>query len=157
MTTMRARARRVEFVTLDDADARSFLARHHVGRLAYTFHDRVDIEPINFTVDDDWILGRTSIGTKLSRLAHLPWCAFEVDEVWSPLAWTSVVVKGTFYLLDAESGSPDVYARAVKSARSLTPDAFTDDDPAPHRNVLFGIYINEVTGRSARPPDGHPS
>jgi nitroimidazol reductase NimA-like FMN-containing flavoprotein (pyridoxamine 5'-phosphate oxidase superfamily) len=151
---MRTKARRVEFTTLDEHDARSFLARHHVGRLAFTFHDRVDIVPINFTVDRDWILGRTSVGTKLTRLAHQPWCAFEVDEVWSPFAWSSVVVKGTFYLLDPESGSPDVYARALKATRALIPDAFTSDDPVPNRDILFGIYINEISGRSARPLGG---
>ncbi len=150
--TMSANAKRVEFVTLDDADARSFLARQHVGRLAFSFRDRVDIAPINFTLDDDWILGRTSVGTKLTRLAHHPWCAFEVDEVWSPFAWTSVVVKGTFYLLDPESGSLDVYARALRRTRSLMPDAFTADDPVPHRAVLFGIHINELSGRAARHP-----
>lgn len=149
---MTATANRVEFVTLDDADARSFLARNHVGRLAFTLRDRVDIVPINFTVDGDWILGRTNIGTKLSRLAHNPWCAFEVDEVWSPFAWTSVVVKGTFHLLDPETGSPDVYARALKSTKSLTPDAFSAHDPVPERTSLFGIFINEISGRLARHP-----
>jgi nitroimidazol reductase NimA-like FMN-containing flavoprotein (pyridoxamine 5'-phosphate oxidase superfamily) len=149
---MAATSKRVVFEVLDDAEARAFLARNHVGRLAYTFHDQVDIVPINYTMDDQWILGRTSVGAKLSRLAHHPWCAFEVDEVWSPFAWTSVVVKGTFYLLDPESGSPDVYARAQKATRSLTPDAFTPDDPVPSRSILYGIHINEISGRAARTP-----
>lgn len=147
---MKANATAVEFAHLNDADARSFLARHHVGRLAFTFHDRVDIAPVSYTVDGEWIVGRTGIGSKLTRLAHHPWCAFEVDEVWSPFAWTSVVVKGTFYLLDAEVGSPDVYAAALRATRALMPDAFSSDDPVPERSLLFGIYINEITGRSAR-------
>jgi nitroimidazol reductase NimA-like FMN-containing flavoprotein (pyridoxamine 5'-phosphate oxidase superfamily) len=137
------------YLQLDENDARSFLARQHVGRIAYTFHDRVDIEPISFSFDAPWILGRTSIGAKLATLAHQPWCAFEVDEVSGPFDWTSVVVKGTFYLLDPESGSPDVYARALASTQSLVPDAFSAQDPAPHRSVLFGIHVNEITGRSA--------
>ena len=139
-----------EFVTLDDTDARAFLARQHVGRLAFSLHDRVDIEPISYTFDRGWILGRTSIGTKLSSLAHHPWCAFEIDHIAGPFAWTSVVAKGTFHLLDPEHGSPDVYERALQSARSLVPDAFSARDPAPHRGILFGIYVNEISGRSAR-------
>ncbi|MEO5816678.1 MAG: pyridoxamine 5'-phosphate oxidase family protein [Gemmatimonadaceae bacterium] len=135
---------------LDDDSARAFLARKHVGRIAYALHDRVDIEPISYSFDAPWILGRTSIGSKLATLAHRPWCAFEVDEVNGPFDWTSVVVKGTFYVLDPESGSPDVYARALASTRSLVPDAFSPRDPAPHRNVLFGIHVNEITGRSAK-------
>jgi nitroimidazol reductase NimA-like FMN-containing flavoprotein (pyridoxamine 5'-phosphate oxidase superfamily) len=149
---MATTAQRVSFEVLDDTEARAFVARNHVGRLAFTFRDRVDIVPISYTMDDDWILGRTSVGAKLTRLAHHPWCAFEVDEVWSPFAWTSVVVKGTFYLLDPESGSPDVYAHAQKCANALTPDAFTAADPVPSRSILFGIHINEISGRAARAP-----
>ena len=138
------------YVTLDDVESRAFLARQHIGRLAFSLHDRVDIEPISYTFDGGWILGRTSVGTKLSTLAHHPWCAFETDHVIGPFEWTSVVAKGTFYLLDPEAGSPDLYNKALASARSLVPDAFSPNDPAPHRGVLFGIYVNEITGRSAR-------
>jgi nitroimidazol reductase NimA-like FMN-containing flavoprotein (pyridoxamine 5'-phosphate oxidase superfamily) len=145
-----ATAHETVFSTLDETDARAFLARQHVGRLAFALHDRVDIEPINYTFDHGWILGRTSVGTKLATLAHHPWCAFETDHVTGPYSWTSVVAKGTFYLLDPESGSPDVYERALKSVRALSPDAFSPSDPSPHRNILFGIFVSEITGRSAR-------
>lgn len=138
------------YVTLDEVEARAFLARQHVGRIAFTLRDRVDIEPISYTFDGGWILGRTSIGTKLSTLAHHPWCAFETDHVVGPFEWTSVVAKGTFYLLDPEAGSAHLYSKALASARALVPDAFTPADPAPHRGVLFGIFVNEITGRSAR-------
>ena len=33
----------------------ALLAVSHVGRLAYTFHDRVDIEPIHYVYADGWI------------------------------------------------------------------------------------------------------
>jgi len=138
-----------KYLTLDEIESRAFLARQHLGRIAFTLHDRVDIEPISYSFDGDWIFGRTSMGTKLSNLAHHPWCAFEADHVVGPFEWTSVVAKGTFYLLDPEEGSPDLYSRALKAAKSLVPDAFTSSDPAPHRGMLFGIYVNEITGRSA--------
>lgn len=127
------------------------LARHHVGRIAYSFHDRVDIEPIHYVVDGNWIYGRTSIGTKVATLAHHPWCAFEVDEVRDTFDWESVVAKGTFHLLDPQAGSPDAYGRAVALLRQLVPGTLGADDPAPHRIVLFGIHIDEITGRAARP------
>jgi nitroimidazol reductase NimA-like FMN-containing flavoprotein (pyridoxamine 5'-phosphate oxidase superfamily) len=141
---------RNEFGTLSAEEARAFLAGQHTGRIAYSTHDRVDIEPISYAFHPDWILGRTSVGTKLSTLAHQPWCAFEVDVVVGPFEWTSVVVHGTFHLLDPESGSPDVYARALSSVRALEPDAFSASDATPHRTILFGIYVNEITGRTAR-------
>jgi uncharacterized protein len=131
-------------------ECHSLLARHHVGRIAFTLHDRVDIEPISYVSDGEWIFGRTSIGTKLATLLHHPWCAFETDEVRDLFDWDSVVAKGTFYLLDPEEGSPDTYRRAEKLMQKLVPGTFSAHDPAPHRDILFGIFIHEISGRSAR-------
>ena len=137
------------FRSLDDAESRALLARHRVGRLAYAYHDHVDIEPLHYVFDGDWIFGRTSMGSKLSTLGHRPWCAFEVDEIQAMFDWTSVVVKGSFHLLDPESGSPDAYRRALELLSALLPETFSADDPVPHRTIVFGIYAQELTGRAA--------
>jgi nitroimidazol reductase NimA-like FMN-containing flavoprotein (pyridoxamine 5'-phosphate oxidase superfamily) len=136
---------------MSEEDARALLARNNVGRLAFTLHDRVDIEPIHYVQEGDWLFGRTSTGTKLSTLLHHPYCAFEADEVRGLFDWSSVVAKGTFYLLDPEIGSPDTYQRAERLLRNLVPGTFSTHDPAPHRDIVFGIHINELTGRTARP------
>ena len=145
--------RAINVQELSDAEAHAFLARHHTGRIAFSHHDRVDIQPISYAYDNGWVLGRTSMGNKLSTLARNPWCVFEVDEVSSSLDWTSVVARGAFHLLDPEWGSPDVYSRALASVESMLAGPFSAADPAPHRNVLFGIYVNELTGRRARHAD----
>jgi len=137
------------FKSLDDVDCRALLARHRVGRLAYSQHDRIDIEPVNYVFDGSWLFGRTNVGTKLAALVHHPWCAFEVDEVHGLFDWMSVVVKGSFYLLDPETGSPDTYRRALQLLTALIPEMFTADDPVPHRAIVFGIYAHEVTGRGS--------
>jgi nitroimidazol reductase NimA-like FMN-containing flavoprotein (pyridoxamine 5'-phosphate oxidase superfamily) len=134
---------------LEDAEARALLARHRIGRLAYSLHDHVDIEPLHYAFDGEWLFGRTSIGAKLAALVHHPWCAFEVDEVRGLFDWTSVVVKGSFHLLDPESGSPGTYARARDLLTRLIPETFSADDPVPHRSILFGIYAHEITGRGS--------
>ena len=139
------------FSVLSDADARALLARHHVGRIAFSLHDRVDIEPVHYALDGDWLFGRTSMGTKLATLAHHPWCAFEVDEVRSLFDWASVVVKGSFHLLDPEQAGQ--YRRAYELLAALVPEIFFPDDPAPHRTILFGIYANEITGRASSTHD----
>ena len=148
-TAARANAR-PSFGTLSEAAARALLARQHVGRVAYSFRDRVGIEPIHYVAEGNWIYGRTSAGAKLSTLAHHPWCAFEVDEVRGLFDWESVVVQGTFYLLDPETSTPDAAARALARLRDLVPETLLDGDPAPHRTVVFGIAINAITGRVAR-------
>ncbi|HUF26011.1 MAG TPA: pyridoxamine 5'-phosphate oxidase family protein [Gemmatimonadaceae bacterium] len=139
-----------QYLTLSNVEARAVLARHHVGRIAYVADGHVDIEPIHFVADGEWLYGRTSIGTKLATLVHHPRCALEVDEIRGLFDWTSVVVKGTFHLLDPQTGSPDVHDRALALLGRLVPGMLTGRDPAPHRVVVFGIRVEQVTGRAAR-------
>jgi nitroimidazol reductase NimA-like FMN-containing flavoprotein (pyridoxamine 5'-phosphate oxidase superfamily) len=131
-------------------ECHELLASQKVGRIAFTLHDRVDIEPISYVSEGQWIFGRTSIGSKLATLLHNPWCAFEVDEVEDILHWSSVVVKGAFHLLDPEVGSPDTYRRAEKLLRTLVPGTFSAHDPVPHRDIVFGISIQDIRGKASR-------
>ena len=140
------------FSTLGERDCRALLARNRVGRIAFSLHDRVDIQPIHYAYEGDWLVGRTSIGSKLARLAHQPWCAFEVDEVHGLFDWSSVVVRGSFRMLDPETGMSDLYDRALVKLQQLVPGTFTEQDPTPHRAILFAIRLDEISGRSARYP-----
>lgn len=138
------------FRDLDDADARLFLQAHHVGRIAYSFRDRVDIAPIHYVADDEWVFARTSAGAKLTTLSHNPWCAFEVDTVRGLFDWTSVVVKGKLTVLDAASGPLAASReRGLTLMRELIPSSLTADDPAPERTVLVRLHITEITGRES--------
>lgn len=124
------------------------LERNHVGRIAFSLHDRVDVEPIHYVFTDPWIYGRTSQGAKLLSLAHNQWCAFETDEVHGLFDWSSVVVKGQFTPRGSTFARWD-YDRALAALRRLIPSTFTDDDPAPHRDIVFGIHASEISGRSS--------
>jgi nitroimidazol reductase NimA-like FMN-containing flavoprotein (pyridoxamine 5'-phosphate oxidase superfamily) len=129
------------------------LARGHVGRLAFSHRDRVDIQPVHYVYDDGWLYGRTSEGAKMVALRHNPWVAFEVDEVHSPADWTSVVVKGSFHRLDGNEAPRERLARehAVELLRALVPGTLKPDDPTPWRGVVFRIAVDQITGREARP------
>ncbi len=137
------------FRDLSKEESESVLAMNHVGRMAYSFHDAVDIRPIHYVFDDTWLFGRTSPGDKLVTLQHHQWVAFEVDEISGPFDWKSVVAHGTFYQLDPDGAAPDIelYGRALAAIQKLTPDVFTDADPVPFRTELFGISLDTVTGR----------
>jgi nitroimidazol reductase NimA-like FMN-containing flavoprotein (pyridoxamine 5'-phosphate oxidase superfamily) len=146
------RARHPIFRDLTDTDVQELLARSHVGRIAYSFHDRVDIEPIHYVFADGAFYMRTEPGSKLEVLAHAPWVAFEVDEVDGPLDWRSVVAHGTVYVLRDE-GTPDAratYRAAVERIRELIPDALDTDDPVPARRVIIKLYPETLVGREAR-------
>lgn len=140
----------VRFTELDERSSRAFLARNHVGRIAFSLHDQVDIQPIHYVYDDEWLVGRTQVGSKLASLSHHPWCAFEVDEVRSVFEWDSVVVRGSFSILDPETASVDRYTRALSKLRAFIPGTLGSDDPAPARLILFGLHIDSISGRAAR-------
>ena len=127
-------------------ETEALLVRNKVGRIAYAFHDRVDIEPIHFVYEAPWIFGRTSPGAKLLTLAHNQWCAFETDEVRGLLDWESVVVKGPFSPQNSPMASWD-YGRALAALRSLQPAMLTTNDPTPFRDIIFGIHATEISGR----------
>jgi nitroimidazol reductase NimA-like FMN-containing flavoprotein (pyridoxamine 5'-phosphate oxidase superfamily) len=129
----------------------ALLQRHHTGRLAYAYHDRVDIEPIAYAFDENALYGRTSPGTKLTMLRHHPWVAFEVDEVEGLYDWRSVVVHGTLYVLDAAGGDRDreSYSRALEIVRRVDAEALTTGDVTPQRTVVFQVAIDVISGRVA--------
>ena len=139
------------FRKLDRDEIEHLLARNNVGRIAFSLHDRVDIEPINYVFDSGWIYGRTSHGTKLSTIAHNRWVAFEVDEITGIFQWSSVVVKGAFYLVGADTSmhQDPAFTRGVELLRALIPQTMTASDPTPFRNSVFRIHLDEVTGRAA--------
>ena len=139
------------FSTLDDEAARSLLQRNRVGRIAFAFHERVDIEPVHYAFDGKWLFGRTSPGSKLSVLRHSPWVAFEVDEATGVFDWQSVVVHGTVYVLtpDGPPSTVHTWERAMEMLAEIVPGSGTADDPVPHRTVVFGIHVDEIVGRAA--------
>ena len=145
-------SRKPRIRALTAAECERLLARNAVGRIAFSFHDRVDIQPIHYVYEAGWIYGRTSEGAKLATLAHNQWMAFEVDEAEGVFDWRSVVVHGTLYFLD-EDGPPSTIAtreKAVALLKRLVPDLGTPFDPVAHRSLVFGIHVTTYTGRASR-------
>ncbi|HTK54742.1 MAG TPA: pyridoxamine 5'-phosphate oxidase family protein [Gemmatimonadaceae bacterium] len=150
------RTREPTFRDLAADEAAELLARNHIGRIAFSFHDRVDIEPLSYVFADGAIYLRTAPGSKLETLAHSPWVAFEVDEVKDQFDWWSVVVHGTVYVLQDTGGeiARETYRVALDRIRQLVPAALTHRDPTPTRQVILKLHITEIRGRSASSRDG---
>lgn len=142
---------RPQFRDLEIGECEAILARNVVGRIAYSFRDRVGIQPISYVLHGKWIYGRTSASGKLDVLRHNRWLAFEVDEVDGMFDWRSVVVHGSFYELEDEGAQVDreAYRKAMRLVQRLVPGTGTASDPVPHRSVLFRIHVDELTGREA--------
>lgn len=134
------------FRELAETECRDVLARNSVGRIAFSLHDRVNVQPIGYVLQDDWLACRTQQGSKVEVLRRSPYVAFEVDEVQGPLDWVSVIVQGSVYEQDPDS---TVGQETIAVYRRLLPEAFTESDSTRHRDVLIRIHIREMTGRAA--------
>ena len=137
------------FRELSREEIHALLGRNRVGRLAYAFHNNVDVETVPYVYDSFWVYGRITPGMRLSSGAHHHFVAFEVDEVASPLEWRSAVVRGAFYLLLSEGAAPDrrIYERARTLLDEALPEGSFDAEtalPFP----LFRIPAYNAVGRA---------
>jgi nitroimidazol reductase NimA-like FMN-containing flavoprotein (pyridoxamine 5'-phosphate oxidase superfamily) len=146
-----ARRGDVVFRELSRDEIEAMLLRNNVGRIAFSFHDRVDIQPIHYVYERGWLYGRTSEGDKIAALKHNQWVAFEVDEVNDVFDWRSIVIHGSFWILHPR-GSPraeELWAKAAELMARIVPGALTDSDPVGFRQTLFRIAVSDVRGRQA--------
>jgi uncharacterized protein len=156
----------VELRVMDRNAAEALLRRHHVGRMAFTHHDRVRIRLVNYVFADGWIYARMEPGEGVVTLRHNQWIAFEVDEVDGIFDWRTVIVHGSVHFLLDPSASvtpaaPAIghaYDKAVRLLRGVLPAVLTPDDPFPGRTHVHRIHVDEVRGLAARSdtPPGPP-
>lgn len=141
----------ISFRTLSADECHDLLTSQVVGRIAYAYRQRVDIEPLHYVADGEWLYFRTAHGTKLAMLEHQPWVAFEVDNVRALFEWKSVVVHGSVETIDpAESpASAGRWKHAVETFRRVVPQAFSAGDPTPERDVMLRVHMSDIEGRSA--------
>src|ERR1700741_1644194 len=139
------------FRDLSRDEVEQILARNNVGRLAFSLHDRVDIQPIHYVYERGWLYGRTSEGEKIATLAHNQWVAFEVDEVKGTFDWRSVVIHGSFWILHPRGSTraEELWGKAAELMSTIVPGALTEHDPVGFRQTLFRVAISDVRGREA--------
>jgi uncharacterized protein len=142
----------VTFRDLSRDEIEAMLMRNRVGRLAFSVHDRVDIQPIHYIYERGWLYGRTSEGEKITALKHNQWIAFEVDEVTDLFDWRSVVIHGSFWIMQPR-GSPraeELWTKAAELVSKVVPGALTESDPVAFRQTLFRIAVSDARGREAK-------
>jgi nitroimidazol reductase NimA-like FMN-containing flavoprotein (pyridoxamine 5'-phosphate oxidase superfamily) len=136
---------------LTATETEALLRRNHVGRIAFINRRRVDIEPIGYVYHEGAIYGRAAPGARMTALGSQPWVALQVDEIRNAFDWQSAVAKGTLYVVEpgVSSQLDEPYEKALRTIRSVMPDALTANDPVPSRTILFRIHIDEMEGRAA--------
>jgi len=151
-----------QFRALSRPECESVLVRNSVGRIAFVRGHRPDIIPVHYVFAGNALYGRTAPGTRLdemSRNFNDAWpVAFEVDEIEGLFRWRSVVVHGNLHAAaegDAEwQRNVREWEEAMRSFRTLMPEAFTENDPTGFRDLLLRIDVAEVSGREAWPGSG---
>jgi nitroimidazol reductase NimA-like FMN-containing flavoprotein (pyridoxamine 5'-phosphate oxidase superfamily) len=134
---------------LESNDIKALLARNSVGRLAFLREHEIDILPIQYVYKAGVLYGRTSPEGKLSTMQRTGTkVAFEVDEIRSTHKWASVLIHGTFQIVDRKDS--EAWDRAVQIIRQIHHGAFTENDPRPHQSEVFQINIRDASGRSMR-------
>jgi nitroimidazol reductase NimA-like FMN-containing flavoprotein (pyridoxamine 5'-phosphate oxidase superfamily) len=125
---------------LTPAECADRLRRSQVGRIAVSTEDGPVIIPVNYTMDGECVVFRTSPYAQLA--AHSgDRVAFEIDEVEPDMhrGW-SVLVVGTAQLIeDIDDVIESGLAQALKS---WAPGV---------RNLFIKITPHRVTGRDVRP------
>lgn len=130
----------------------AILAKHHLGRVAITFHDHVRLKICNYLYSEHWIYARAELGDDLVMAQHHPWAAFEVDEIDGLLDWRAVEVWGGIEFLSSDIHSQDwfEFENAVRILRDALPAILTANDPMPTLTHLVRIHVDNIVGRESR-------
>lgn len=133
---------------LSDTETREVLAGLHLGRLAYVEGSRIEIRPVGYAFDGEWLFGRMGPGSKVQALLHHRWVTFQVDAVQSPWSWRSILVHGALHFLDGGGGAEveRVRGRALEALAAAVPGLGSAEDPGRFRGLIFGITPQEVSG-----------
>lgn len=137
---------------LDPPTMTELLARHHVGRMAFSLHDRLSIVLVNYVYSAGWIYARMEAGSELTTLLHNKWVAFEADEVEGVYDWRTVTVNGSVQFLSdgPHAGDARDFKTAAKLIQSVVPAALTAADPMSNRVQLFRVHVDQLMGTEAR-------
>jgi len=133
---------------IDIDECWQLLATQPVGRVAVGIDHYPVIVPVNFALDGQSVVFRSSPGAKLNRI-HGAKVTFEVDQI-DPVHRTgwSVLVKGVAHGLNV-GGNQELVERA--EAAGAAPWA------SGERAYLVRIVPDEVTGRRIHPTELPPS
>lgn len=122
---------------LDETKCWALLRSAHLGRLAVTAADGVDIFPVNYLVDGNSLVFRTAPGTKMIDLTEQPRVAFEVDGLDETHRW-SVVVRGRARRL---ADDEEITLSRILDLKTATPTA---------KDNYVRVLPGAITGRRFR-------
>ena len=136
---------------LTKRSAERILARNTMGRLGCYSpkDDRTYVVPISYRLRGETAYFGCLPGQKLDYLrAHPTGVCLEVDQVTNEQDWVSVIAIGHVQELSGYEYLVEQPAAIGRAGRGPLRWTFLDDsDPRGHRLALWGLRIEEITGR----------
>lgn len=135
---------------LTTAECIEFLRHHRIARLAIRDAEGVYVVPISYAYGDGAIYGHAAPGKKVQLARRWPHVAVQVDEIWNPATWKSVLVQGRWHELDAEE---DRFRARSLLLRAFEGSLMSATAGHGHRTtladaVIFRVSVETISGRA---------
>lgn len=137
-------------------DSLTFLAGHHIGRLACVRDSQPYITPFSYVYHEHFIYSFATVGQKVEWLRTNPLACVEVDDIANPLRWTSVIVSAKYEEFTetpaGRAGRELAYNLLQKQALWWEPGfvkTILDGTSRPMVPVYFRLSIEEISGHRA--------
>lgn len=141
---------------LSEQEINNLLYKQNVGRIACYADGKLYIVPVTYIYDDNFIIGHTNEGTKVSMMRKNPEVCFEIDRMDNIFNWQSVIIWGLYEELkgdEAANAFQMLYRRLepLMSGQGVHPHI---QDKTIHKRdipidsaIVYRIRILEKTGR----------
>ena len=133
--------------TISEMKSRTLLQSATVGRLGCIVNDAPYIVPINFVFDNNCVYSHSLPGTKIEALRGHPRSCLQVDVIYSPLHWSSVIAFGDFKEVTDADERHQVIGKILEKFPMLTPvESTIAMDGGPSEVIVFQIEIDRISG-----------
>ena len=133
-----------------------FLTGHHIGRISCVRDSQPYITPFSYVYYQHFIYSFATLGQKVEWLRANPLACVEVDDIASPVQWTSVIVSGRYEELTETTDGRSYRELAFKllQKRELWWEpgyvkTILHGVPRPMVPVYFRVSIEDISGRRA--------
>jgi nitroimidazol reductase NimA-like FMN-containing flavoprotein (pyridoxamine 5'-phosphate oxidase superfamily) len=134
------------FGELTETEVDALLRRQHIGRIGSTSVGHVEITPIIYGYDGEFIYGHSRFGRKVQYMRGNQEVCFEVEEIVDPTAWRVVVLRGQYEELRDERGR-DQAMRHILAQAGGGPESQATHVEESAELVVYRIRITHRSGR----------
>lgn len=134
----------------------NFLSGHRFGRLACASNSQPYITPFNFVYYENFLYSFGTVGQKINWMRANPLVCVEVDDIVSPVHWTSVIVNAKYEeLVDTPDGQihRDLAFKLLQKRNLWWEPGYVKTvihgEQRPMEPVYFRLFIEDITGHKA--------